>query len=553
MRYPILLLFLVAGCAEPPARHHRPPSAPGTAAHAPAKPDAILIGIPPEQVPDWTADDLEFFLRASMCDEVLPERLIEAFRGTYPEMFPGGDLTAFGLVPASDGAGKPRPYGVSIRSLPHLGGLRALGINCASCHLSEIRFPGIEKPLRVLGTAGQFDVQALFGAVVAGTYRAASTADVFRFLSHYLRACDPGAGTDGQALLTEILRKQGGAVAAILREDPLAAKGVAPGAHHRIAEGECDLTAARLREGMDLAALTRSLLKLFRNVRTALRISDPPPAPPAVLAGPGRNDAFGVLAGGLLGIKTSDAPAKFGVIWNMDRRVWNHWDANSGSPLTRNIAAVIGLGSAVVDGKAYMIDPPPLIRHQSLAERIRPPKYPGPVDAAAAERGAKHYTAACASCHDGPEDDHRLYGLDEIGTDPVRARQFTAEQVARYETWPDGAYEIPGYAPPGRGRPTFRVTGKYWSSSLDGVWARSPYLHNGSVRTMRELLTPPGERPKSFRRGSRNYDPETLGFTDEGYFQFDTTLPGNGNGGHDYGTRLSDGEKADLMEYLKSR
>ena len=87
---------------------------------------------------------------------------------------------------------------------------------------------------------------------------------------------------------------------------------------------------------------------------------------------------------------------------------------------------------------------------------------------------------------------------------------------------------------------------------MPGVWARSPYLHNGSVRTMEELLTAPHERPKSFHRGSRVYDPEKMGFTDEGTYLFDTAGPGNANTGHDYGTTLASDQKRDLMEYLKS-
>jgi hypothetical protein len=85
------------------------------------------------------------------------------------------------------------------------------------------------------------------------------------------------------------------------------------------------------------------------------------------------------------------------------------------------------------------------------------------------------------------------------------------------------------------------------------VWARSPYLHNGSVRTMQELLSPPAQRAKTFHRGSREYDPAQLGYSDGGAYVFDTSTSGNSNAGHDYGTKLSSAEKQDLMEYLKTR
>jgi cytochrome c peroxidase len=81
-----------------------------------------------------------------------------------------------------------------------------------------------------------------------------------------------------------------------------------------------------------------------------------------------------------------------------------------------------------------------------------------------------------------------------------------------------------------------RKTGKYFAASLQGVWARSPYLHNGSVRTMQELLASPNERAKTFHRGSQRFDPTVMGFTDEGGYLFDNTTAGNSISGHDYGT-----------------
>lgn len=97
-----------------------------------------------------------------------------------------------------------------------------------------------------------------------------------------------------------------------------------------------------------------------------------------------------------------------------------------------------------------------------------------------------------------------------------------------------------------------RSTGKYWAATLNGVWARSPYLHNGSVRTMHELLTSPTQRPKTWHRGSNVFDEKEMGYTDDGAYVFDTAASGNSNSGHDYGTKLSGNEKRDLIEYLKT-
>src|SRR3546814_17353322 len=82
---------------------------------------------------------------------------------------------------------------------------------------------------------------------------------------------------------------------------------------------------------------------------------------------------------------------------------------------------------------------------------------------------------------------------------------------------------------------------------LDGLWLRAPYLHNGSVPTLRDLLKPAAARPKAFWRGDDVYDPVNVGFVTnvparEGveFFRYDTTVPGNSNAGHegaDSGTR----------------
>lgn len=98
----------------------------------------------------------------------------------------------------------------------------------------------------------------------------------------------------------------------------------------------------------------------------------------------------------------------------------------------------------------------------------------------------------------------------------------------------------------------YRTTGGYVNLPLDGIWARGPYLHNGSVPSLRDLLSPSKERPKRFFRGCTNLDLDAVGFQCATGFEFDTTLTGNSNSGHDYGTSLPAQEKLALLEYLKS-
>lgn len=98
----------------------------------------------------------------------------------------------------------------------------------------------------------------------------------------------------------------------------------------------------------------------------------------------------------------------------------------------------------------------------------------------------------------------------------------------------------------------------YKARPLNGVWASAPYLHNGSVPTLRQMLTPPSQRVRTFYVGSRDYDPVDVGFksveSQDGarHYLYDTSLDGNHNVGHPFGTSLSDADKDRLIEFLKT-
>ena len=99
--------------------------------------------------------------------------------------------------------------------------------------------------------------------------------------------------------------------------------------------------------------------------------------------------------------------------------------------------------------------------------------------------------------------------------------------------------------------------GPYAARPLYGIWAAAPFLHNGSVPTLYDLLQPPERRPKAFALGGRQYDPVRLGFVvetacDQQDCLVDTTRTGDGNGGHLWGTDLSEPDRMALLEYLKT-
>jgi hypothetical protein len=98
---------------------------------------------------------------------------------------------------------------------------------------------------------------------------------------------------------------------------------------------------------------------------------------------------------------------------------------------------------------------------------------------------------------------------------------------------------------------------------LTGIWATAPYLHNGSVPTLYDLLLPPSDRPKSFYVGTREFDPVKVGFKTEQSAEnsflfrvFDdqgNPIQGNLNSGHDYNNAgLSAADREALVEYMKA-
>ncbi len=96
---------------------------------------------------------------------------------------------------------------------------------------------------------------------------------------------------------------------------------------------------------------------------------------------------------------------------------------------------------------------------------------------------------------------------------------------------------------------------RYKARPLNGIWATAPYLHNGSVRNLYQLLLPAAQREAKFSVGSREFDPFNVGFMDAPGpvpFVLDTSVAGNRNTGHEYGTALDHEQRLDLIEYMKT-
>jgi hypothetical protein len=228
-----------------------------------------------------------------------------------------------------------------------------------------------------------------------------------------------------------------------------------------------------------------------------------------------------------------------------------------------------------------------------------------------AAQGQKLYTSLCQGCHLAPVStpdfwaserwtkpndagqrylDLELIPITHIGTDQAQATGIANRQVNVPSTlgirekafgpalgvmvekvvnkWyddqspptaQDTREQMNGYRPNGIQAPL-----AYKVRPLDGIWATAPYLHNGSVPTIYDLLSPVSERPKVFYSGNREFDPVKVGLktdTAPGLTRFDSSIPGNLNAGHEFsdvsgsgviGRLIQPNERMAIVEYLKT-
>jgi hypothetical protein len=202
------------------------------------------------------------------------------------------------------------------------------------------------------------------------------------------------------------------------------------------------------------------------------------------------------------------------------------------------------------------IDLPNIERVEDWLDGLAAPEFPfnDKIDAKKVERGRALYQQYCFRCHDfNGAEVGQVVPLDRIGTDEHRLNSFTPAFVKLQTAYSKGYdWEFTH----------FQKTDGYANMPLDGIWARAPYLHNGSVPTLWDLLTPAAARPDHFYRGHDVYDHEKVGFltdVDEvdgrKSFLLDTKLRGNSNRGHTgepYGTELGAEDKWSLVEFLKT-
>lgn len=289
--------------------------------------------------------------------------------------------------------------------------------------------------------------------------------------------------------------------------------------------------------------------------------------------GPGRVDTFNPYKSIQFGFNMDkvdsielNGSADYPSIWRQRPRegMLLHWDGNNSSVDERNLSAALGAGVTPTS-----VDHVAIERVRKWIWNLPAPTFPPAVkpNLEMVEKGRALYGDYCASCHGMGSREHDPYSYDtnrypllgkvtplaDVKTDPGRWISYTQNFAAAQNTL---------YAGYSWRFSHFKQTNGYSNQPLDGIWARSPYLHNGSVPTLRDLLEPAANRPRVWWRGSEILDLRKVGYrsdadaaSDSERFRYDVSAPGNSNAGHDgkeYGTYLSDAEKDALVEYMKT-
>ena len=193
----------------------------------------------------------------------------------------------------------------------------------------------------------------------------------------------------------------------------------------------------------------------------------------------------------------------------------------------------------------------------SYMKTIEAPKYPFSTDANLVATGKKVFENNCAKCHgtygSTPTYPNYLIDLQSIKTDATLANLY--KTYPEYNTWYNKSWFNKGkYAA------QLNPQNGYIAPPLDGVWATAPYLHNGSVPSIEDLLNST-QRPAVWRytkTDNTDYDETKMGWkytaaTKKADLQtYDTSLLGYSNSGHYYGDSLTNEERKAVLEYLKT-
>lgn len=575
---PALLLFVCAGSA---CRRDAPP--PPTVSSAPLRPVPQSAMVLSPETNGLTPADRQRYYHLSEGGELYPVHWLLALETDATS--PDGQTTSrpfldnierFGLIADDKSADNPYGLPVGMSVAPSvLTGQDMVGLNCSTCHVGEIAYRGTR--VRIDGAGNMVLVNAFIKGVVEETERTlAHPTRGLRFLERVRESRARQRTTFGPAGPRLVLAQTGGVL-------------------------------QRIETAREAVRAQVAKMKTLAAVAAAANQATPDGYGRVDAFGQGRNQLFGGNKGN---IRLPNASVSLSHTWGMKQTEWLQWGANTNSVIERNIGQALGVG-AWVDTKTWnsSVRLDNLNELEHLTYKITPPVWPAsfpPVDQSKADQGRTLFTQHCAGCHETwtttPTGlrEYQLFALDHVKTDPSTATAFEApvltpsgeqpfplaawaivnnvkkayytrhklspEQIAEYEDTarrtPPQVFRMPlqqaDKYPDTKGGKVYRA------KTLVGIWATAPFLHNGSVPTLYDLLHPAAGRPKTFTTGQREYDPVKLGYEqDASKFtrpagaipsEYDTSLPGNANTGHEWAfyPSLTDEQRFAIIEFLKT-
>jgi len=505
---------------------------------------------------DWSDSQRALWYTVDQGSRIIPLNWIQALRQPNGGLFMRDSLSRYGYLPNQTSLANPEGLPVGFTS-GDFEGRQYLGNNCASCHVREIKIEGVR-------------------------YRADGGPAIVDF-ERFLTDLDDAVGS---------LLKNRRAFKLFKRT----------------------LGNQNARSSRELRAELRDWYKPFHIMRER--------SFPERMWGNGRIDALGMImnrtagldigppqSGGVIpeNIAPVDAPVRYPFLWNAAIQDLTQWAGNSLNgnfdlALQRNTAEVLGVfgiarprkDSSLPAGVDFLfqnsLNFDGMHVLEKLVAQLEPPKFPGAVDDDLAVQGAKIYQRECGTCH-GIKPGVWRGAWKTWATPVMNVGTDTSEHTALGRTAKAGILKgvklPPDYVPiPEMTRaieissamkkgtlvqrfpntdfdfssPPQAEFGSYESRVLQGIWVAAPFLHNGSVPNLKELLKPAAERVTTFEIGP-NYDLKSVGLsTDqpEGSYTLrtgcspDTLDSGNSNCGHEFGTDLSDKDKNALIEYMKT-
>jgi mono/diheme cytochrome c family protein len=520
----------------------------------------------------WTDDTQQAFYNTPQGSEILPYSwiLILEQKDSQKAFLDPANIERFRYLPRKATAPNPDALPVGWTKGTDAAGKEWLGLTCAACHTGQFEYT-------------RADLKQKVGIRVDG----APTLADFSLMNVELVAAL-------QATLTDLPKFDRFAKAVLKNGDSPAARDAL--------RGELQTQTARLN--------TRNTINKAHLEYGFARID---------AIGFIFNQTMSTLPGIPENAKPSDAPASYPFLWGTDQSNVVQWTgfapntAGAGT-MVRNGGEVIGVYGKVELTKDTAYESSLMIKNlgkiENWVRELNSPVWPEdvfpPINQAMATQGEKLYANACAQCHQVIPRQKELTTaykavitpLGEIGTDDTELTNMSGRKYVagiyegkkqasiagapipssttgldplinavvgsllmhKLETLEAFAEEYATWTPP----PETGAAG-YKGRPLNGIWATAPYLHNGSVPNLYELLLPVEQRSKTFTLGSREYDPVRVGYAmdqpkqADGYtpFTFDTSIKGNWNKGHEFlttqdGTLFTEEQRMQLVEYMKT-